>query len=64
MKISNLKFPCLIAAFYFGIGSLQAQETPSDTTATKENKIEEIVVIGYGAAKKRDLTGSIAKVDG
>lgn len=64
MKISNLKFPCLIAAFYFGIGSLQAQETPSDTTATKENKIEEIVVIGYGAAKKRDLTGSIARVDG
>ncbi|WP_297984314.1 SusC/RagA family TonB-linked outer membrane protein [uncultured Chryseobacterium sp.] len=64
MKISNLKLPCLIAAFYFGIGSLQAQQTPSDTTATKENKIEEIVVIGYGAAKKRDLTGSIARVDG
>lgn len=61
MKNSNLKFPCLIAALYFGI-SVQAQ-TAKDT-ATREQKIEEVVVIGYGTAKKRDLTGSIAKVDG
>ncbi len=62
MKHSNLKFPCLIAVFYFGM-NVNAQEVPRDTVV-KEQKIEEVVMIGYGTAKKRDLTGSIAKVDG
>lgn len=61
MKHSNLKFPCLIAALYFGV-HVSAQETRRDTL--KEEKIEEVVVIGYGTAKKRDLTGSIVKVKG
>lgn len=61
MKHSNLKFPLLIAALYFGI-SVSAQETKKDTI--KEQKIEEVVMIGYGTAKKRDLTGSIVKVEG
>lgn len=60
MKNSNLKFPCLIAAFYFGV-SVQAQTT-QDTV--REQSIDEVVVIGYGTAKKRDLAGSIVKVDG
>lgn len=61
MKVKQLTAPCLIAALYFGFSSgLQAQ---TDTTA-REQKIEEVVVIGYGTAKKRDLTGSIAKVEG
>lgn len=64
MKNSKLKFPCLIAAFYFGIGSLQAQTDTVATTIPKETQIDEVVVIGYGTARKRDLTGSIAKVDG
>lgn len=51
----------MIAAFYFG-GSAQAQQTVSDSV--REKKIEEVVVIGYGTAKKRDLAGSIVKVDG
>lgn len=31
---------------------------------SKDTELKEVVVIGYGAAKKRDLTGSIVKVDG
>ncbi|MGV8915812.1 MAG: SusC/RagA family TonB-linked outer membrane protein [Kaistella sp.] len=61
MKHTNLKYPCLIAALYFGI-NVSGQETRRDTL--KEQKIEEVVVIGYGTAKKRDLTGSIARVSG
>ena len=30
---------------------------------SKDTELKEVVVIGYGAAKKRDLTGSIVKVD-
>lgn len=60
MKNTNLKFPCIIAALYFGI-SVDAQAT-QDTV--REQKIEEVVMIGYGTARKRDLTGSITKVEG
>lgn len=61
MRKNYVKLPLLIAALYFG-SDLHAQST-QDTVA-KENKIEEVVVIGYGTAKKRDLTGSIVKVSG
>lgn len=30
---------------------------------TEENRLEEVIVIGYGAVKKRDVTGAVAKVD-
>lgn len=49
MKHSNLKFPLLIAALYFG-SILNAQEVRRDTL--KEQNIEEVVMIGYGTAKK------------
>lgn len=62
MKDNKLRYSCLIAVLYFGM-SVHAQETPSDTVS-RERKIDEVVVIGYGTAKKRDLTGSIVKVDG
>ncbi len=62
MKHSILKVPCMIAVFYFGM-NVNAQETPRDTT-NREQNIEEVVVIGYGTAKKRDLTGSIVRVGG
>ena len=61
MKNSYLKFPCLVAAFYFG-ADLHAQTTVTDSV--REHKIEEVVVIGYGTAKKRDLAGSVVKVEG
>lgn len=59
MRKNYVKLPLLIAALYFG-GDLHAQST-QDTTA-KENKIEEVVVIGYGTAKKVDLTSAITTV--
>lgn len=43
--------------------NVNAQEVPRDTVL-KEQKIEEVVMIGYGTAKKRDLTGSITRVSG
>ncbi|UQB68704.1 SusC/RagA family TonB-linked outer membrane protein [Epilithonimonas zeae] len=59
MRKNYVKLPLLIAALYFG-GDLHAQST-QDTT-TKENKIEEVVVIGYGTQKKENVTGSIGIV--
>jgi len=60
MKHSKLKFPCLIAALYFGI-SVSGQETQRDSTL-KEQKIEEVVLIGYGTRKKVDNTTSISSI--
>ncbi len=59
MRKNYVKLPLLIAALYFG-GDLHAQST-QDTTA-KENKIEEVVVIGYGTQRKENVTGSIGIV--
>lgn len=61
MKHSKLKFPCLIAALYFGI-NVSGQETPRDTTL-KEQNIEEVVMIGYGTRKKVDNTTSISSIN-
>ncbi|NIF04650.1 SusC/RagA family TonB-linked outer membrane protein [Chryseobacterium sp. Tr-659] len=60
MKQSNLKYSCLIAALYFGMNA-NAQTTKKDTAA-KEQKIEEVVLIGYGSQKKENVTGSIGLV--
>lgn len=60
MKHSNLKYPCLIAALYFGI-NVSGQETRRDTL--KEQKIEEVVMIGYGSRKKVDNTTSISSIN-
>jgi len=49
MKHSKIQFPLLVAALYFGI-NVDAQETRKDTL--KEQKIEEVVMIGYGTRKK------------
>lgn len=60
MKQRDLKYPCLIAVLYFGM-NVNAQVTPKDTAA-KEQKIEEVVLIGYGSQKKENITGSIGIV--
>lgn len=60
MKNKSMKVSCLIAALYFG-GNMVAQQTPNDTI-TKEEKIEEVVMIGYGSQKKENVTGSIGLV--
>ncbi|MCZ2083069.1 MAG: SusC/RagA family TonB-linked outer membrane protein [Flavobacteriales bacterium] len=61
MKNSNLKFPCLIAALYFGI-NVSGQEARKDT-AIKEQQIEEVVMIGYGTRKKVDNTTAISSIN-
>lgn len=48
MKQSNLKYSCLIAVLYFGM-NVNAQVTPD---STKVQKIDEVVMIGYGSRKK------------
>lgn len=60
MKQRDLKYSCLIAVLYFGM-NVNAQTTPKDTVP-KEQKIEEVVMIGYGSAKKVDLTSAISTV--
>lgn len=60
MKHRNLRYPCLIAALYFGM-NVNAQETTQDTIP-KEQKIEEVVMIGYGTQRKENVTGSIGLV--
>jgi hypothetical protein len=60
MRKNYVKLPLLIAALYFG-GDLHAQST-QDTVA-KENKIEEVVVIGYGTRKKVDNTTSVSSLN-
>lgn len=46
--------------------SIPATSAPMTITLkeSKDTKLDEVVVIGYGTAKKRDLTGSSAKVAG
>jgi TonB-linked SusC/RagA family outer membrane protein len=60
MKQSNVKYSCLIAVLYFGM-NVNAQTKPKDTAA-KEQKIDEVVLIGYGSQKKENVTGSIGIV--
>ncbi|MGC4129816.1 MAG: SusC/RagA family TonB-linked outer membrane protein [Bergeyella sp.] len=47
-------------AFLLAGAMMHAQTT--DTIPQKEEKIEEVVLIGYGKQKKEDLTGSIASI--
>ncbi|WP_244428618.1 TonB-dependent receptor plug domain-containing protein [Flavobacterium sp. B17] len=61
MKQSDLKYSCLIAVLYFGM-NVNAQTTPRDTVA-KEQKIEEVVMIGYGSRKKVDNTTSVSSIN-
>ncbi|SFH95391.1 TonB-linked outer membrane protein, SusC/RagA family [Halpernia frigidisoli] len=60
MKTNSLKFPCLVAALYFGM-SVNAQQTQGDS-ASAEKKIEEVVLVGYGTQKKDNITGSIGVI--
>lgn len=59
MKKTYLRFPCLIASLYFG-ANFQAQV--KQDSALKEEKIQEVVIVGYGKQKKVDLTSSVVSV--
>lgn len=60
MKQTNLKYSCLIAVLYFGM-NVNGQTTPQDTVP-KEQKIEEVVMIGYGARKAVDNTTAVSSL--
>ncbi len=44
--------------------SVKGKTDVSVTLALSKQQLNEVVVIGYGTANKRDLTGSIVKIDG
>ena len=50
-----------IAPAFLLMGTIMHAQT-TDTIPQDENKIEEVVLIGYGKQKKEDLTGSIASI--
>ena len=62
MVKNTVKLTSMIAAIYLFAGYQELSAQTKDSL--KEKQIEEVVMIGYGTAKKRDLTGSIAKVGG
>jgi TonB-linked SusC/RagA family outer membrane protein len=57
LKISMVGFEAL---------SVPATSSPMSITMmeSKDTELKEVVVIGYGTAKKRDLTGSIVRIEG
>ncbi|WP_332032172.1 SusC/RagA family TonB-linked outer membrane protein [Kaistella sp.] len=60
MKPKFLRSTIAIAAVYFS-GNFYAQQTAD--TLQREQKIDEVVVIGYGKAKVKDLTGSVSVIN-
>ncbi|RYE12569.1 MAG: SusC/RagA family TonB-linked outer membrane protein, partial [Sphingobacteriales bacterium] len=44
--------------------SVNGRQQITITLTRSTNKMDEVVVIGYGTANKRDLTGSIVKIEG
>ncbi|MDQ0065001.1 SusC/RagA family TonB-linked outer membrane protein [Chryseobacterium lathyri] len=50
----------VVAVMYF-TANFSAQTSVKDTVP-KENKIEEVIVIGYGTQKKSNVTGAIASI--
>lgn len=49
--------------FFLMSGMAFSQTKKPTDTASKEKEIEEVIVIGYGTQKKKDLTGAIDQVD-
>ena len=42
--------------------TIGTQSSLSITLMTSSNKLDEVVVVGYGTSKKRDVTGSISSI--
>src|SRR3970040_2871841 len=57
LKISMVGFDAISVNATAGTMAITMQES-------KDMELKEVVVIGYGTARKRDLTGSIIKVEG
>lgn len=59
--MKNTTFKVSIATFFY-LGIAVGAQKKSDTT-TKEKKIDEVVVVGYGKTTKQKLTDNIVKID-
>ena len=66
--LSNIKKGDKILFSYIGFKEetfiYDEQKSITITLQEDQKELKDVVVIGYGTAKKRDLTGSIVKVDG
>ena len=66
-SISNVPANAILQFSFVGMKTLEIQagnKTSINAVLTEENiGIEEVVAIGYGSQKKRDVTGSVATVD-
>ncbi|MCT4139112.1 hypothetical protein HZP64_17815 [Elizabethkingia anophelis] len=61
----KIKLPPLISiSFLAGVSIVCAQEKKmiKKDTVTKTKKIEEVVLIGFGSTKRKNVTGAISSV--
>lgn len=58
LRLVFLSFFCIIFC------QMQAGVIKKDTVVTKTSDIDEVIVIGYGSQKKKDLTGSTSSIKG
>lgn len=59
----RIKYTVAVCAL-LGSHGLYAQKTPIKDSATRTKDIQEVVMIGYGTAKKSDVTGSVSTISG
>lgn len=59
----SLKLTVAVCALLAAPG-FYAQQTSTSDTISRTKNIEEVVMIGYGSAKKGDLTGSVSSLKG
>lgn len=67
MKATDRKLNtrAILAALVAGTSlAANAQSLPVDTTITWDKSLDEVVVVGYGAQKKRDIIGAVSSVKG
>jgi TonB-linked SusC/RagA family outer membrane protein len=66
--VSNLKEGSILEFSYIGFTTQEvrvgAQNTLDVVLAEDQQALDEVVVIGYGTVKRRDLTGSVASITG
>ncbi len=67
--VLNVPKDAVLVVSYIGYETVSQPVAPGQTTvnftlATSSTALDEVVVIGYGTVKRRDLTGAVASVSG
>lgn len=66
-KLENVKPSNVLVFSYVGFQSMEIKALNQETINVKlkddATQLDEIVIIGYDAVKKKDLTGSVSKID-